>query len=199
MRIKWLKIPIVLVIIMVSMISVVSACNCVDANGALSSSSETTKVAPYFTKSGNTIYFYLTTTFASQDIIGYCVYNRIPTSGLPSVSSNTEAVNYWHFKDKVADYVGFLPHPQGQHPLVTPQTNLPMGSVTFSSEPPDMLIILHVRSAELCGGNEQDGSPKTCHVRYGGNAIPEFPTVALPIAAVIGLVFFFQHKKRKEK
>ncbi|MCX9082197.1 MAG: PEF-CTERM sorting domain-containing protein [Candidatus Methanoperedens sp.] len=29
--------------------------------------------------------------------------------------------------------------------------------------------------------------------------IPEFPTVALPIAAVIGLVFFFQHKKRKEE
>lgn len=29
--------------------------------------------------------------------------------------------------------------------------------------------------------------------------IPEFPTVALPIAAVIGLVFFFQHKKKKEE
>jgi hypothetical protein len=27
---------------------------------------------------------------------------------------------------------------------------------------------------------------------------PEFPTVALPVAAVIGLVFFFQHRKRKE-
>lgn len=32
-----------------------------------------------------------------------------------------------------------------------------------------------------------------------GCSIPEFPTVALPIAAVIGLVFFFQHKKRKEE
>jgi hypothetical protein len=30
-------------------------------------------------------------------------------------------------------------------------------------------------------------------------AIPEFPTVALPVAAVIGLVFFFQHRKRKEE
>jgi len=28
--------------------------------------------------------------------------------------------------------------------------------------------------------------------------VPEFPTVALPIAAVIGLVFFFQQKKKKE-
>jgi len=32
-----------------------------------------------------------------------------------------------------------------------------------------------------------------------GCSIPEFPTVALPIAAVIGLVFFFQNKKRKEE
>jgi len=31
------------------------------------------------------------------------------------------------------------------------------------------------------------------------DAIPEFPTVALPIAAVIGLVFLFQQKKRKQE
>jgi hypothetical protein len=31
------------------------------------------------------------------------------------------------------------------------------------------------------------------------NAIPEFPTLALPIAALIGLVFFFQNKKKKEE
>jgi hypothetical protein len=30
-------------------------------------------------------------------------------------------------------------------------------------------------------------------------AVPEFSTIALPIAGVIGLVFFFQHKKRKEE
>jgi hypothetical protein len=197
MKIKWLKIPIVLLIITVSMVSVVSAGECADASGVLSSTSETTKVAPYFTKSGNTINFFLTTTFDSQDIIGYCVYNSIPTSGLPIVSSNTTAVINWDFNAKYPDYVGFLPHPQGPNTLVTPQTNLPMGSVTFSSEPPDMLIVLHVRSAELCGGTEQN--PNTCKVRYGGNPIPEFPTIALPIAAVIGMVFFFQHKKKKEE
>ena len=32
-----------------------------------------------------------------------------------------------------------------------------------------------------------------------GTYIPEFPTVALPIAAVLGLVFFFQHRKKKEE
>jgi hypothetical protein len=30
-------------------------------------------------------------------------------------------------------------------------------------------------------------------------SIPEFPTVALPIAAVIGLVFFFQQRKNKKE
>ncbi len=30
-------------------------------------------------------------------------------------------------------------------------------------------------------------------------AIPEFPTVALPVAAVIGLVFFFHNRKNKEE
>lgn len=34
-------------------------------------------------------------------------------------------------------------------------------------------------------------------IEAGISPIPEFPTVALPIAAVIGLVFFFQNKKRK--
>ena len=35
------------------------------------------------------------------------------------------------------------------------------------------------------------------HGCTGDNEIPEFPTIALPIAALIGLVFFFQYKKRK--
>ncbi len=33
----------------------------------------------------------------------------------------------------------------------------------------------------------------------GGTEIPEFSTVALPIAAVLGLVFFFQHRKNKKE
>ncbi len=32
-----------------------------------------------------------------------------------------------------------------------------------------------------------------------GVSVPEFPTLAIPVAAVIGLVFLFQHKKRKEE
>ncbi len=32
-----------------------------------------------------------------------------------------------------------------------------------------------------------------------GSQIPEFPTVALPIAAVIGMLFFFQNRKKKQE
>lgn len=35
--------------------------------------------------------------------------------------------------------------------------------------------------------------------RPGDTQIPEFPTIALPIAVIIGLVFFFQHRKKKEE
>jgi hypothetical protein len=34
-------------------------------------------------------------------------------------------------------------------------------------------------------------------ISHGCSEIPEFPTVALPVAGVIGLLFFFYHKKRK--
>jgi hypothetical protein len=37
------------------------------------------------------------------------------------------------------------------------------------------------------------------HITVYVSYIPEFPTVALPIAAVIGLVFLFQNKKKKEE
>jgi hypothetical protein len=36
------------------------------------------------------------------------------------------------------------------------------------------------------------------HGCAGTTSIPEFPTVALPIAAILGLVFFFYQRKKKE-
>jgi len=57
----------------------------------------------------------------------------------------------------------------------------------------------HGRSDENHNGNYNENGDKDCHTEPPVNGIPEFPTVALPIAAVIGLVFFFQHKKKKEQ
>jgi hypothetical protein len=42
-------------------------------------------------------------------------------------------------------------------------------------------------------------STRTAYIQAGVNAIPEIPAVALPIAAVIGLVFFLQQRKEKEE
>lgn len=55
------------------------------------------------------------------------------------------------------------------------------------------------RSDENNNHDYSDLEDKNCHTEPPVNGIPEFPTVALPIAAVIGLVFFFQHKKKKEE
>lgn len=53
------------------------------------------------------------------------------------------------------------------------------------------------RSDENHDGKYDGKDDKDCHTEPPINGIPEFPTVALPIAAVIGLVFFFQNKKKK--
>lgn len=42
-------------------------------------------------------------------------------------------------------------------------------------------------------------STRNAYIKTGENAIPEMPKVALPIAAAIGLVFFFQQRKIKEE
>jgi len=45
--------------------------------------------------------------------------------------------------------------------------------------------------------NVPDGNNLVISGGCKGTQIPEFPLLALPIAAVIGLVFFFQQKKKK--
>jgi hypothetical protein len=40
---------------------------------------------------------------------------------------------------------------------------------------------------------------RTATIEAGNTDIPEFPSVALTTATVLGLVFFFHHKKRKQE
>jgi hypothetical protein len=47
--------------------------------------------------------------------------------------------------------------------------------------------------------DENHDGVKECEWNSNPPGIPEFPTLALPIAAVIGLVFFFQNKKNQVK
>ncbi len=49
------------------------------------------------------------------------------------------------------------------------------------------------------GGSLPAGSAETDALTTAGQTIPEFATVAIPIAAVLGLVFFFQQRKNKKE
>jgi len=77
-------------------------------------------------------------------------------------------------------------------------TDTDIGTATYTgSLPNQQYILLHIYDRYECRRtNEGD----TCWRRPGQPpGIPEFPTVALPIAAVLGLVFFFQQRKKKEE
>ena len=52
-----------------------------------------------------------------------------------------------------------------------------------------------VRIADTETGNSVELSAAT----MGVNAVPEFTTIAIPVAAILGLLFFYNHRKRKEE
>jgi len=62
----------------------------------------------------------------------------------------------------------------------------------LTTDPIGTEYVVHLAGDDITGGELNVIADKTFE------NIPEFPTVALPIAAVIGLVFFFQQKKIKE-
>jgi len=72
-------------------------------------------------------------------------------------------------------------------------------TITLVNNPQDPLGTMYV--VTVIGGPGTTGGENAAVSRTVKGVItpiPEFPTVALPIAAVIGLVFFFQQKKIKE-
>ena len=44
-------------------------------------------------------------------------------------------------------------------------------------------------------GAVEEVAEGTCH----GTTVPEFATIAIPVAAILGLLFFYSHRKRKEE
>jgi len=70
-------------------------------------------------------------------------------------------------------------------------------SITLVNNPQDPLGTKYI--VTVIGGPGSTGGETASASRTvkGFQVIPEFPTVALPIAAIIGLVFFFQQKKIK--
>ncbi len=90
------------------------------------------------------------------------------------------------------------------------KNNMPMnggtytaGSVTFSSEPDSELIVAHINWPAQCedsGDYDEDGNADTCFRTLGSKppiVVPEFPTIALPIVTLIGMLFLVYRLKKK--
>jgi hypothetical protein len=126
-------------------------------------------------------------------IIGICIYPK--TFNNPEL--NLLYSPDWEIKQNTNwDYFGFG-RAGGNSLNIKQGTDGDLGTAKFLNNIPlQQDILLHIFNPRECSPEGED----TCWRRPGyGTPIPEFPTIALPIAAVIGLVFFFQHKKRKEE
>ena len=161
---------------------------------------------------GSTTTFYLDTyyniNYPTASIIGICIYPD------PDFNPNDDVLN-------IADSLKekWVPKHSGNHGYfgfgrihgedtiaLSGDLNIMIGTANYGQVKDSSQILMHIYDPFECrkGDNGDDeespNNEETCWRRPGTPppGIPEFPTVALPIAAVIGLVFFFQHKKKKE-
>jgi hypothetical protein len=150
--------------------------------------------------SGTTETYTIATNNVGVDIKGLCVITgaNIPKRGI----SGNGPYNSWDFQHP-STKDSFWFEGSGTQLLRANGQTKDVGRATFTPSIPntDRTYVLHVSdtTGNYCPGGTTR-SPKTCFYYPGGSpptTVPEFPTVALPIAAVIGLVFFFQGKKRK--
>ncbi len=128
-----------------------------------------------------------------------------------AITSEDDPSGIWHtnFDGGVADGFGTFASLKNDNPGGTGGISSP---ITFTLANPftdaDILVndhtakfAVHIRYDGSCSGFVSDGT--TTSLQDNPNCrsttqIPEFPTMALPVAAAMGLVFFFQRNKRKE-
>lgn len=127
-------------------------------------------------------------------IIGICIY--------PTPFNNPELnLLYgpkWEIKHNTNwDYFGFG-RDGGNSLNIQQGIDVDLGTAEYLNFiPTEQDILLHINNPTECSRFNEGN---TCWRRPGhGTPIPEFPTVALPIAAVIGMLFFFQNRKKKQE
>ena len=84
--------------------------------------------------------------------------------------------------------------PANFHPTATTFTDIGVINIALRTSAP---IGAKYRVTIRGGDEDVDIDFGSASINFG--AIPQFPTVALPVAAVIGLVFFFQQKNYKKE
>lgn len=154
----------------------------------------------------NTIFSLHTDPKSDAGVIAICIY---PEDGFDPAIGATYKLLYdpakWEIKHNHQwDYLGFGRHGgNDKNILLISQPDIHFGSVDYKRITNSDNILMHIFDPAECKTGESDdidGNAQTCWRRPGhGTPIPEFPTVALPIATVIGLVFFFQYRKKKEE
>ncbi len=119
----------------------------------------------------------------------------------------TDVTTNWVSNGQATQADGFGPFPSGryQNSAGTDGINSPITfrfGVNPSFDPPKPEMAVHIRF-DTCSGwvsNRVHSGTDNTDTTFGctSNKIPEFPTVALPIAAVIGLIFIMQRLKKEE-
>ncbi|HEY9204491.1 MAG TPA: PEF-CTERM sorting domain-containing protein [Candidatus Methanoperedens sp.] len=129
------------------------------------------------------------------------------TGGLTALASGQNGAAFQPDRPDTSIFFGFKRNDGDPSNLpILNQGTVAMGSADYStgggSLPTSEDIIFHINDPDICTAaiSDSQGVPRnTCFVRHGTVTIPEFPHIALPVAAVIGLVFIVLHMKRKEK
>lgn len=155
--------------------------------------------------------YYLDTFYRSgAGVIGFCVYPEPgydPKKGLLKLEYNTTSWEIkYNLKSEKKDYFGFGRKGGNQENIRVDGTkNILLARSTFGQDSNSGKILMHILDKDECSktnnNEDNDNNPETCFRRPGEQeqSIPEFSTFALPLAAVIGLVFIFQHRRKKEE
>ncbi|WP_319508485.1 PEF-CTERM sorting domain-containing protein [uncultured Methanolobus sp.] len=110
-----------------------------------------------------------------------------PSYGAPLGTFNTEVA----FDFKTVTNQNINPKPRAYKIIFA-------NDIVFESNSQDFLAAVHVGGLDTSYTADGSDSVKLGNGECGGGGIlevPEFPTVALPIAAIIGLAFFFQRRR----
>lgn len=106
---------------------------------------------------------------------------EIPFSGGPSVTGNYNGTQITDFNlDAAWCYI-----------------KVPF-TINFSTVP-EQGFILYVYANNSIQGQDKAHTAWSHDGAFYQGEIPEFSTIAIPIAAVLGLLFFFNHRKRREE
>lgn len=141
-------------------------------------------------------------------VIGICVY---PDPGFnASIGALLNLLydpNLWEIKHNAgSNYFGFGRH-GGLNLIPLNGSDTLIGSADYKQSTSSEKILMHIYDPVECardtsereGDKDKEYPQNTCWRRPGGGTvIPEFPSIAFPIAAALAIMLIFQRRKKEE-